>query len=156
MARKRLQLWKLLLVTLGLGSLALVGCISWVLYKAQHPKELNFAQVQQSLVGNTPAILHQVVGWGSKRYGFDDGSHWIEFKTDATGLKALLDSRPFVQIPADREVSVGDFIANPERWRGLHTTYEDSSQFDRHGTTYYVMAQDHEDGVMALVSRSQQ
>lgn len=148
--------WKLSLVALSLGSLVLVAGISWVLYRAQHPKGLSFAQVQQSLVGNTPATIQRVVGWGSKRYGFDDGSDWIEVRTDASGLKALLESRPFVQIPAAREVGLHDWALNPEQWSGLNATYEDDSDFDKHGTIYYLITQNHEDSVLALIARRQQ
>ncbi len=156
MTQIRLHVGKLLLIALGLLFLGLVAGISWVGYKAHRPEELSFAQVHQALIGNTPTVVHRVVGWGSKRYGIDDGIDWIEFATDASGLKALLDSRPFVQIPADRPVGLRDWALNPDEWRGLHATYEDDSDFDKHGTIYYLMTQNHEDGVLAVIARSQQ
>lgn len=153
---KRPLSWKYSLVAVGLLLIGIVVAISWLGYRARNPEQLSFGEVEQALVGNTRHTVHSIIGWGTKTYGFDDGSDWIEFRTDLSGIRDILGSRHFVQIPADHQVDLKAWAKNIAEWSGQHTQYEDDSEFDQHGKIYYLFALPEGDRIRALIARSRQ
>ncbi|MEP4076217.1 hypothetical protein [Haloferula sp.] len=135
---------------------AAVAGFAWIGYRAQHPTQLNYDEVRSTLVGERQSAVETVTGWGSVTYGLDDGQDWIEFTTDAPGLRLFLDSRPFVRLPADREAAAGIWAEQLKEWGGERDAYEDDSEFETNGTGYYLFVQTRDDSIQALIARLRQ
>ncbi len=148
--------WRVWLVVAGGLCLVFAGVGAWVVRRAMDPECLSLSQVRESLVAGHDGDSGRVVGWGSERFGFDDGADWIEFDCDRETVERLLRARSYVVTDAGDPPTVEKWAEDRGAWGEEHRRFVDESGFADHGTSYYLFVVDREAAVRVLLARTQQ
>lgn len=137
----------------------LVAVGGFKFYKLAHSsRQQSQREVIDELLGEKRHSVHRLIAWESENYGFDDGYALLEFVTDEAGFQEILTVRQFAETSGGLDNRFKSWAKNPGDWpEGFGVfQYEDASEFDDHGTIYFLLRRGNDPEINVILVRTQQ